>query len=133
MNIRRHPSPQFAFFAVLAATLAAGPSPAAPKNTVIAVRESRINLSRNAVVAFPLYDGKITEVGSGLRDIGVVRMGAQRAVSIAGHVARSRRAEIFRVVGVPGETGVVTVLLRLPDMTEHCVSCRVVRYFYTIR
>jgi hypothetical protein len=115
--------------AVLAASQAFGSTP----DFVVAAREQRVTVRQNAVVAFPLYDGRLATAGAGLRDLGTAQMDAPLTISVGTHRARSARAQVFQVAGRHGMTGVVTIRLRLASLADPCVSCRTVHYFYTIQ
>jgi hypothetical protein len=117
---------------VLTALVGSDQASARNFSPIVAAREHQVSLRRNAIVAFPLYDGKLTVISApGLRDLGPAYLHSKPMVSIGG-IVRSNRAEMFAVIGHPGETGVVTVVLRLPQLGERCVSCRTVHYFYAI-
>lgn len=117
----------------------------AAAHTVVARPEKRTTIRVGDVIVFPLYDSRRPAMyyGTGLRRLGVRNIGphdlwndmrlrppASWHMTRAVNDAASNRGEAF--AAIRRGSGSVNVLLLLPRMSERCVSCRTIHYFFTV-
>lgn len=109
---------------------------AAQRYAAVPPETAGFRVNEGGIVAIPLYDGAISR-GSDwrnvLRYIATVSVPSYQCYRLSPYVAGSHRVALFQVVGHPGDHAFVPVELRLSQMRERCVSCRIVHFFVRVR
>lgn len=102
---------------------------------LVAPEASDVPVRRGSTIAIPLYDGNLA-AGSNwqqtLHYLGTVSVPSYQCLKLAPYVAGSHRVALFRVIGNAGSHAFVPVELRLAQMPERCVSCRMVHFFVRV-
>ncbi len=97
---------------------------------------ANVSVTHGQIIAIPLYDGKLSGASDWrnmLRYVATISVPSYQCYRLSPYVAGSHRVALLRVVGHTGQHTFVPVELRLAQMHQQCVSCRIVHFFVRVR